>query len=114
MSSHSFTNSLGREVKWGLDLPTGGFFYNEFFKDEEIKQEGDEELASYNQGLTLSQFRDIMLKNFDFTLDLNVVGFDIEHARPPTPLQHNVSSMFGVNLQDKLVSFSEDLEKNWS
>lgn len=115
MSSHTIVNKLNRTVKWGLDLPTGGFFYNEFFTDEELKSKHDgDELASFAQGLTLSQLHKDMLEKFEYQVRLDFVAFDLKNAQQPTHLQFNVSKMFGVNLADKLQALDDDLQQNWN
>lgn len=115
MSSHLFTNSVNREVRWGLDLPTGGFFYNEFYTEAEMAERKEyDTLASSGQGLTLSELLRALMLNFSFNANLEEIAYDLKTANPPTQLQHNVSKMFGVNLMDKLVLLDEDLQRNWS
>jgi hypothetical protein len=115
MSSHKFTNNLGREVRWGLDLPTGGFFYTEFYTQEELSELSPfSDVVLSEEGITLSQLNEKMLKLYKFYVPVNVVVEDIKDSLLPTPLQFNVSKMFGVDLGKKLQDLEDDLKANWN
>lgn len=114
MSLHKFFTKEGRLIHYGLDLPTGGFFYNEFFTEEEmLKRENYEELKSYNQALTLTEFQKELEKSFELSLDIKQCFDDINSAEPPTPFQHMINERLGYNLQAMLDKFSTDLVQNW-
>lgn len=115
MSSYSFTNKEGREVRYGLDKPTGGYFYNEFYTDDEI--ECDEflpETKQFSEALTLSELEKALMSQFNFAFTdgiLEKLSLDWVESPWPNSLQHSVNSMFGKNLQSMLIRVQEDLEK---
>lgn len=110
MSSHLFLNESGREVRWGLDLPTGGFFINEFYRDDE---EQEDEIVVSLQGLTMSAFATEIVKLYNYVPMYITIQDDIETATAPTQLQHDISKMFNVNLYDKLEELGRDLVEVW-
>lgn len=54
MSQYWFTNTSNRSVLYGLDKPTGGFFYTEFYREDEIVNE-DQDVVIGRSGLTISE-----------------------------------------------------------
>ncbi len=115
MSSYKFINPEGREVRYGLDKPTGGYFYNEFYSDQEI--EYDEllpECKQFSEGLTLTELEKTLFSQFEFVLTdgiLERLCLDWIDAPWPTPLQVNINSMFGQPLEEKLLRVQRDLQE---
>jgi hypothetical protein len=100
MSIYKFYNEVGRLVHFGLDKPTGGYFFNEFLNDSEIKSENDE-LASTGQSLTFTELEKELGERFSYVIypDVlyNLVN-DFVHVQNPTHLQMNVGKIFGHDL----------------
>jgi len=97
MTQYRFVTPQATEVLYGLDKPTGGYFYTEFDQDEEP--------IRMHEGMGLKQFIHTMDKLFEFHpvwLQGRMVD-DFLTSEYPTPLQENVYSMFGKgNLKEKL------------
>lgn len=113
MSSYTFVNKEGREVRYGLDKPTGGYFYNEFYSDQEI--EYDEllpESKQFSEALTLTELEKVLVSQYEFILSdgiLERLCMDWINDPPPTDLQHNVNTMFGKNLHQMLLRVHKDI-----
>lgn len=111
MSIYYFKNQYNREVQYGLDLPTGGYYYNEFCREDESK---DEALFSYSDGMTFTELERVLYSRFKFTFkDKSDIFYNLvsEFATSPKPtrLQYNVSTMFGKNLGEMLLRVYNDL-----
>ena len=114
MSLHKLISKDGHLVHYGLDLPTGGFFWLEFFTQAELMEsQGENEVKSKNQHLTLTEFKKELKDKFSYDVDIRLCFADINRAPVPTPFQHIVNSQFGYNLQDMLDTFCKDLVSNW-
>ena len=115
MSIYKFYNEVGRLVHFGLDKPTGGYFFNEFLNDSEIKGE-NEELASSGQALTLTELEKELAGRFSYVVHSDILYDlvnDFVHAQNPTPLQMNVGRMFGHDLEEELNRVLLDLRKRF-
>lgn len=114
MSAYTFTNKEGREVRYGLDKPTGGYFYNEFYTDEEIESSDfNDEVKSFSEALTFTELEKVLTTQYGFymsdSITLKLVT-DWIHEPWPTPLQYNINNMFGKNLETMLLRVQEDLK----
>lgn len=115
MSSYNFKNKEGREVRYGLDKPTGGYFYNEFYTDQEL--EYDEllpDVKQFSECLTFTELEKTLTSQYEFFMsnkEANKLFSDWNDDPWPTPLQYNVNKMFGKNLQENLLRVQEDLQK---
>jgi len=99
MSQYYFTEeNKGHQILYGLDMPTGGYFFYEL--------DINDELYADVTGLTLSQLEHELLYLYSKKLsdsEFNQLRRDFEIASPPTPLQRIVSKLFRKDL-DKLLS----------
>lgn len=110
MSQSRFQNEKNRTVMFGSDKPTGGFFFTEFLRDDEIQ--GDDEVAHMEDGLTLSQLKKKLKEMYEFDVDTNAMIVYYAREPHPTPLQKNVAKMFGNDLDAMLRVVDEDI-KHW-
>ena len=110
MSQHWFTTVEGRKVLYGLDLPTGGYFYTEFYKDEEIV---DDEVKNSEDGITLTHLSSEMKRQYAFSVDTDMLVKEWDNALEPTPLQYNVCRMFGKDLAKMLGETRLDLRLHY-
>ncbi len=106
MSTYYFKNKNNREVQYGLDKPTGGYYCQEYADGER------DDLVTYWEGLTFTELEVVLKYNFEFVLSREifselVYGFISESN--PTPLQYNMASMFGKNLSELLMRTRNDL-----
>lgn len=114
MSLHKFVSDEGRMIHYGLDLPSGGFFWLEFFTQQEMMDsQNEDEVKSRNEHLTLTEFKKELKEKFNFELDTRQCFDDISHAPEPTALQFLINKRFGYNLQAMLDNFATDLVTNW-
>jgi hypothetical protein len=113
MSQYKFINKDGREVIYGLDKPTGGYFWSEFYTDEELEnlKPEEDELFDSSTALTLSE-----LVNYLVLVNAPGVSFeklfgDFFTASEPTQLQYNTAKMFGQNLNKDLDRVARDIDE---
>src|ERR1035437_2804949 len=109
MSQHYFTTSEDRKVLYGLDKATGGYFFTEFLKDEEII---DDEVKESQDGLVLSELKRIFVEKYKkyFTgFEIKILLDEWETSDNPTPMQFQVNKMFGKDLIAMLWNVQEDL-----
>jgi hypothetical protein len=111
MSQYKSQLKNKRQVIYGLDMPTGGYFVTVFYRKDEIKDE-DHDTAFSRDALTLTELNK-WLKDFEVPHDLCILATDYFMSEPPTPLQLNVSSMFGKDIHELLMTCKNDLEENW-
>jgi hypothetical protein len=109
MSQYYFYTNEGRKLLCGLDKPTGGFFFTEFWKDEEIV---DDEVKNSLDGLTLTELIK-SLKNYGLKIDPANLIVDWDISEDPSPLQYQVNKMFGKDLGMKLERTECDLFTNY-
>lgn len=113
MSSYLFINKQGREVRYGLDKPTGGYFYNEFYTDKEHEQ--DEllpECKQFSESLTLTELEKALLSQYEFVFSdeiLEKLCMDWIHDPVPTKFQHEINKMFGKDLDKMLIRSWQDI-----
>ena len=114
MSSYQFTNKEGREVRYGLDKPTGGYFYNEFYTDAEVDESGfNDEVKSFSEALTFTELEKILESQYGFFMsarETTKLVSDWTNDTWPTPMQYNINNMFGKNLNTMLLRVQHDLE----
>lgn len=106
MTQYRFVTPQETEVLYGLDKPTGGYFYTELDKDEEPIRMHD--------GMGLKEFESTMLELFDFhpTWFRGRMVDDFLISENPTLLQANIYSMFGKgNLFAKLNELESEINK---
>ena len=101
MSQYGFTNRASNEVMYGLDKPTGGYFY------QELDDKG--ELLAYESGLSLTELLDYLDANYDGAIPLAGLIKDFLEEDDPTPLQINVGKMFGTDIMHRLEHVKEDV-----
>ena len=112
MSQHYTKTESGREVLYGLDEPTGGFFFTEFFLDEEIDIENDYDVASSKDGLTLTELvKELNNLNVEYFVELLLN--DYKHFQNPSPLQIHVGKMFGRDVLAMLERVHQDMQLNY-
>ena len=107
MSTYYLKNQNNREVQYGLDKPTGGYYCQEYADNDR------DDLVAYWDGLTFTELEVVLKYNFHFTLPRDIFlelvsGFMKEPN--PTPLQYNMSAMFGKNLGELLSRTHNDIE----
>ncbi len=113
MSQHWFTNSMGRTVLYGSDKPTGGFFYTEFYRDDEIDEKVDD-VVIVKSALTIFELIEELSKNQRYTLsndEIKNVLTDWATEPNPTPLQQSIGRMFGHNLEEHLQKTKLSIQK---
>ena len=110
MSQYYFYTSEGRKLLCGLDKPTGGFFFTEFWKDEEIV---DDEVKNSKDGLTLTELQK-SLKQYGLNLDPANLVLDWDISEDPSPMQYQVNKMFGKDLGKMLAEVKLDLRLHYS
>lgn len=96
MSRYTVKKPDGRVIHYGLDKPTGGFFWQELDSD-------DDEIAG-KDGMTFSDLKIAVPEVKDIRSD-----WDVE--KQPTPQQINVGLMFGTNIVKLLLKCKDDLKK---
>ena len=97
---------------YGLDLPTGGYFFTEFWKDEEIV--GEEEVKSNMESLTLTELQIRMKDQYGFDIPIDDLVQDWYYAEQPTPMQFQVNRMFGKDLQQMLNRAYNDFVEHYT
>lgn len=104
MSQHWFTNSRNRQVLYGSDKPTGGFFYTEFYLDSEIGDD-DNDVVITKSSMTIHEIISELKENQGYILsdeEINSILKNWIDEPTPTPLQHSIGKMFGHNLSEQL------------
>ena len=104
MSQHWFTNVNNRQVLYGSDKPTGGFFYTEFCRDDEIGEE-DGDVVITKSALTINEIISELKENQGYILseeEIDNILSDWVTETEPTPFQHNIAKMFGFDLSEQL------------
>lgn len=104
MSQHWFTNANNRRVLYGSDKPTGGFFYTEFYRDDEIGDD-DHDVVITKSALTIHEIILELKENQGYVLsddEINSILKNWIDEPIPTPLQHSIGKMFGHNLSEQL------------
>ena len=104
MSQHWFTNINSRQVLYGSDKPTGGFFYTEFYRDDEIGDE-DHDVVITKSALTINEIIVELKENQGYNLseeEISAILNDWSSESEPTLFQHNIAKMFGFDLSEQL------------
>jgi hypothetical protein len=114
MSQYKFINADNHEVMYGLDRPTGGYFFTEFFTDEEMnaKPKGSDNVCLAKDALTLTEL--IIYLDFVYQHEVDEkhgrqLLLDYRNSLDPSPLQVNTQKMFGVDLEVCLKRVKEDI-----
>ena len=100
MSQHSFTDKNYYNIMYGLDKPTGGYYWQKFDDEDNVLSEAD--------GLTLTELLDY-LEDKETAIPLTELIKDFLEEDEPTPLQINVGKMFGKDIVRSLESVKEDV-----
>lgn len=111
MSQHYFTNERNRKVLYGSDKPTGGFFFTEFYNDDEIG-ESDSDVVVMESALTIREIIKNLSDNQGYILsgqEIYELVEDWMRDPEPTPLQYNISLMFQKDLPQMLQRSENDL-----
>ena len=85
---------------------------SKFFKEDEIKN--DEGVVFTMDGITLSQLEAELLKRYSKVLSLqeqDLLQRDYEVSSYPTPLQFQISNMFGKDLEKLLENLKCDYDE---
>ena len=113
MSQHYFKTKKNRQVLYGFDAPTGGFFYTEFLREDELEElDAPDETNSHKDGMTLTDFLS-EVKKFEIEIPVNVLLRDFFQATPPTPLQVKIGRMFGKDILSMLDDVVKDIRENY-
>lgn len=109
MSQHRFFNIDGREVVYGLDKATGGYFWQEYLRVDEITPENSEELYREAEGLSLTALMAVLENRFNADIDYHDLITDFHHSPHPTQLQINVGKAFGKDIISMLHEVEMDV-----
>lgn len=105
---------MGREVMYGADKPTGGFFVTEFYSDLELTANNpDNDVVFTRSELTLTNLNIILNKTQRIVLSKDKIDElirDWRNAPEPTPLQFNVARMFHSDIAQLIQTVNEDLK----
>lgn len=111
MSQYTKKNKLGREVLFGSDKPTGGFFITEFYRDDELTEDSLSDVVVSKSALTIREIlSDLIDEGICLSKEetLNLLN-DWLGSPNPTPLQYNVSLMFGKDLAEMILRTDKDV-----
>jgi hypothetical protein len=113
MSQYRFTNRDGREVMYGLDKPTGGYFWTEFYTDEELAKIGNDNNEAYDlaSALTFTELVRFLSMNNAEDAPVEKLIFDFIHSPEPSPLQFNTAKLFGKDLDKQLDRVARDIDE---
>ena len=110
MSQNHFTLQSGRSLLYGLDLPTGGFFYTEFLTDEEIETSlSDDEVYFSEAGLTLTELEKGLMSRYDFSINPLMMLTQMMKAQYPTQFQISVGRAFGKDVPEMIKRVEKDI-----
>lgn len=113
MTQYKFWNKSNREVLYGLDKPTGGYFFTEFFTDEEMEEGRSNETKQNESGLTLTELHNALWDEYKFLVSDDTLASDYLIDPYPTPLQFNINKMFGRDLLNMLEKTKNNLVENY-
>ena len=109
MSQHYFINrklnSNINKIVYGLDKPTGGFFWQEFTSD-------DEEVVAERDGLSLTTLLADLKNKFSIEPNIQMLIDEFTNERYPTILQINVGKMFNKDIPSMLEEVENDVTSN--
>jgi hypothetical protein len=109
MSQHYFINrnlnSNINKIVFGLDKPTGGYFWQEFTSD-------DEEVVAEKDGLSLTSLLADLKNKFDIEPNIQVLIDEFSSEKYPTILQINVGTMFNKDVVSMLKEVESDVTRN--
>ena len=102
MSQHKRILKNGHELMYGLDKPTGGYFYTEFDGDDAV------------EAVTALTLRELEIAVCDkgyivVPTDVMMLLDDWANADNPTPLQYMVNSMAGIDLAERLLRVAKEV-----
>lgn len=110
MSQYIRQLANGRDVRYGFDAPTGGYFLTVFYREDEIVD--DESVSFVIDGITLTE-EVRWLEDFGIDFDLTVLAKDGFNYDPPTRLQVEVCKAAGWDIVELLYLVKEDLDNHW-
>ena len=97
---------------YGVDLCTGGFFYQ--YLDPVLGQAEDNDgLVDERDALTLSALLKVAKEKYDLVIAPKELVSDYLRAEKPSPMQYNVNTMFGIDLKKRLIFLDEDMFANF-
>jgi len=105
MSRHVVYRGDNTLLAYGIDLPTGGFFWQITGNDDELLDDGD--------GLTLTELTSSLAK-FSIDIPIKELIDEFMNAEKPTPLQINVGKMFNKDIISMLSNVGLDLMENYT
>jgi hypothetical protein len=109
MSQHYFINkkldSNINKIVFGLDKPTGGYFWQEFTLD-------DEEVVAEKDGLSLTALLADLKNNFSIEPNTQMLIDDFLSDRYPTILQMHIGEMFNKDIAGMLEEVENDVTRN--
>lgn len=122
MSQYKKILPNGRELIYGFDAPTGGYFWTEFYRSDELPEYDpswgadmkDEEVVKSRDGITLSEL--VLDLGFSSPLNQDNVAHllnDFQNHNPPADLQIKVGFMFGKDIISMLGKVYQDIETNF-
>jgi hypothetical protein len=101
MSQYGYTNKFGNQVIYGLDKPTGGYFW------QEIDAMG--KIWDAKQGLGLTDLLTYLRANYDGIIPFTDLMKDFLREDEPTPLQIFNAEQFGNDIVKMLENVKEDV-----
>lgn len=106
MSQYRADLPNGNQVRYGLDLPTGGYFFLELREPENTEED---ELVVQKDGLLLSQLAGEIKDRYPFDLDIEQLKRDWQESEWPTSLQVSIRQMFGEDLSQPLRELEQEM-----
>jgi hypothetical protein len=101
MSQYGFKNKNDNKILYGLDKPTGGYFWQEI--------DAANNLLNAEQGLGLTDLITYLKTNFDGIIPFTNLMKDFLREDDPTPLQIFVGFQFGKDIKKMLEHVKEDV-----
>lgn len=106
---------LTRQILYGYDAPTGGFFFSEFYNSKEFDWEEDnDDYVTGKEGLVLSELVCWIKLWYNFDVDVNLMIEQLKEEKYPSPLQINIGVKFGKNIPEMLDRVISDLQESYS
>ncbi len=114
MSRYKAITKFTHDLIFGLDKPTGGYFFTEFFSEKEMESrpENSSAIVLTKDALTLTDLIAHLNLIYQYEIsesDKRRLVLDYYQSSDPTQLQINVSKMFGFDLGLALQKVQADL-----
>jgi len=114
MSRYNKDLASGRLLSYGLDKPTGGYFFQEFLTDEEFEETGgDSDIVTERDGLSLTSLITDLMNGYAYVPPIDMLVSDFFSEENPTPLQFHVGQMFDKDIKSMLLEVMNDVV-SWS